>query len=593
MNKKLYTLLVVSLVLVLVGSLAAWFTQTNGGQVKILDVRFVGSNGVPMSALLYIPPNATAKTPAPGIVAIHGYINSRETQDGFAIEFARRGFVVLAPDQTGHGYSGGPAFVNGFGGPDSLKYLRSLDIVDPKNVGLEGHSMGGWASLVAAGVYQDDYASIVVEGSSTGTYGAPDGTAEWPRNMALVFSKYDEFSLLMWGAPTGASIVQTDKLKTVFNTTETVQVGKLYGSIQDGTARELFQPAITHPMDHISTEAIGYAITWFNQTLQGGNGLPASNQIWYWKEIGELVALIGLVMSFFPLGGLLLGTTYFKPLQQAGMQSCPVTGWGWWLGAALTIAIPALTFFKLNHLVDAPWAPTALLPQNLTTGILFWALGNALITLVLFLLWHFFVNRKAGGSFASYGVTWKGGEVKWGQIGKSFLLAASVAFIAYLVLALMDYFFKVDFRFWIVALKPMSSLQFRIFLGYLIPFTVYFLVLAMSLHGEMARLSKDGKPLAMWKAMLINVGLMIAGIIILLLVEYVPLFAGNPLGNAAAPESLLAIVAIQFVPILAIVALVSTYFYRKTGHIYVGAFLNAIFVTWYIVAGQAIHFAFK
>ncbi len=591
MNKRLYTLLIVSMALVLVGSLLAWSVQTDGGKVKILDVRWVGSNGVPMSSLLYIPKNATSETPAPGIVAIHGYINSRETQDGFAIEFARRGFVVLAPDQTGHGYSGGAAFVNGFGGPDALQYLRSLDFVDTQNVGLEGHSMGGWASLVAAGIYPDDYKSIVVEGSSTGTYGAPDGTSTWPRNMALVFSKFDEFSLLMWGAPTGQTIVATDKLKTVFDTTETVQPGKLYGSIANGTARVLYQPAITHPMDHINTAAIGYAVDWFNKTLQGGNNLPYNNQIWFWKEIGTLIAFIGLVMSFFPLGGLLLSARYFKQLDKPVVETHPSTGWGWWVGAAIMAAVPALTYFPLNHLADAPWTPTALFPQNLTTGIMFWALGNAVISLALFLAWHFGINRKTGATADSYGITWKG-KLRWGLIGKSFLLAAAIASVGYLMLALADYFFKVDFRFWIVALKLLSPLQFRIFLGYLIPFTVYFLIVAMVLHGQMTRTGKTGKPQPLWKSMLINVALMITGLIVLLLVEYVPLFAGNPLGNAAAPELLLSIVAIQFVAVLAVVALISTYFYRKTGHIYVGAFLNAIFVTWYIVAGQAVHFTF-
>jgi fermentation-respiration switch protein FrsA (DUF1100 family) len=68
-----------------------------------MDVRFIGTGGSPMSALLYVPPGATAAAPAPGILAVHGYINSRETQSGFAIEFARRGYVVLALDQTGHG----------------------------------------------------------------------------------------------------------------------------------------------------------------------------------------------------------------------------------------------------------------------------------------------------------------------------------------------------------------------------------------------------------------------------------------------------------------------------------------------------------
>src|SRR6201992_4335605 len=122
-------------VLILAGSLLAYFTQTSGG-IQIRDVRFAGAKGNTMSALLYVPPNATAQTPAPGILAVHGYINSREPQDAFAIEFARRGYVVLDLDQTGHGYSDPPAFANGFGGPDGLAYLRSLDVVAQDNIAL-------------------------------------------------------------------------------------------------------------------------------------------------------------------------------------------------------------------------------------------------------------------------------------------------------------------------------------------------------------------------------------------------------------------------------------------------------------------------
>jgi pimeloyl-ACP methyl ester carboxylesterase len=591
MNRRLTTLLVVALALVFIGSLIAWNIQTSGGTVRVIDVRFMGSNGVPMSGLLYIPPNATSETPAPGIVAIHGYINSRETQDGFAIEFSRRGFVVLAPDQTGHGFSGPPSFANGFGGPDSLAFLRSLDIVDPDNIGLEGHSMGGWASLIAAGIMPDQYQSIVVEGSSTGTFGAPEGTNQFPRNLALVFSEYDEFSLLMWGSQKAADVNKTEKLKALFGTTEDVEVGRVYGDISAGTARVLYQPPITHPADHLSTEAIGYAIDWFNQTLQGGNGLPSSDQVWFWKEIGTLIALIGLVMSFFPIGGMLLNTYPFRSLQGPIPAMKPVTGWGWWLGAVLTAAIPALTFFRFNHLADAPWQANPLFPQNLTTGFMFWAVGNGLITLVLFLLWHFLVNRKAGAGAENYGLTWEN-RYDWPEIGKSFLLAALIAFIGYLILAAMDFFFKVDFRFWVVALKPMSALHFRIFLGYLIPFAIYFLILSTVLHGQMQRLTPAGQPVSLRTALLVNTALLITGMVVLLLFQYITLFTTGALPNPEAPESLLSIVAIQFVPILAIVALISTYFFYKTGKIYVGAFLNAIFVVWYIVAGQATHWPF-
>ena len=212
-----WSLAIAGVILILAGGLLAYLTQTSGG-IRIQDVRFKGAKGNTMSALLYVPPNATAQTPAPGILAVHGYINSRETQDGFAIEFARRGYVVLALDQTGHGYSDPPAFANGFGGPDGLAHLRSLDFVDKNNIGLEGHSMGGWTVLAAATAMPNDYKSMVLEGSSTGKPFAADGTPSWPRNVALVFAQYEEFSTLMWGVDRARDVTQSPKLWALFGT---------------------------------------------------------------------------------------------------------------------------------------------------------------------------------------------------------------------------------------------------------------------------------------------------------------------------------------------------------------------------------------
>ena len=161
-------LFILGLALVLGGSWQASRIQT-AGRIAVQDIRFRSAAGTAMSALLYVPPGATTAKPAPGILAVHGYINSRETQDGFAIEFARRGYVVLALDQTGHGYSGGPAFSVGFGGPAGLAYLRSLPMVEKANIGLEGHSMGGWTVLAAAAAMPDAYRAMVLEGPS-----APD-----------------------------------------------------------------------------------------------------------------------------------------------------------------------------------------------------------------------------------------------------------------------------------------------------------------------------------------------------------------------------------------------------------------------------------
>ncbi len=579
------------LILVLLGSWMAWNFHTSGGSVDIKDVRFVGTNGTVMSGLLYIPEGVSAENPAPGILAIHGYINSRETQAPYAIEFSRRGYVVLALDQTGHGYSDGPAFANGFGGPDGLAYLSTLDIVDPNNIGLEGHSMGGWASLIAAGVYPDLYQSINVQGSSTGTFGAPEGTTEFPRNFALTFSTWDEFSELMWGAETGTDIVDTEKLQNAFGTDTTVEVEQLYGSIEEGTARILYQPVTTHPGDHLNSAAIGSAMEWMQLTLEGGNDLDPMNQVWQWNEIGRLIGLLGMVIAMIGFGGLMLSTPYFSEMGRLPAGK-PMKGNMVWLAYILTAAIPALTFFYFQDTLtinlflsgEESWlvaAPTALFSQNITTGVMVWALGNALITLVLFLIWHFTSNSDA--KLADYGM-----PIDLNAILKSIVLAVSVVVFGYLLLGAADLIFGIDFRFWVVAVKLMSGLHFRIFVSYLPFFIIFFLILSVALHGQL-RLVVDGGDAPMWRSMLANVGLLVSGIIVLLLIQYIPLLAGGPLPLG---QSLLSIVGFQFVGLLTIVGVISTYFFRKTGSIYTGALVCAMLITWIIVVGQATHFPF-
>jgi len=65
---------------------------------------------------------------------------------------ASLGDVVLALNQTCHGYSAPPAFTDGFGGPDGLAHPRSLDIVDESKIGLEAHSMGDWTTATRAAI---------------------------------------------------------------------------------------------------------------------------------------------------------------------------------------------------------------------------------------------------------------------------------------------------------------------------------------------------------------------------------------------------------------------------------------------------------
>jgi hypothetical protein len=220
---------------------------------------------------------------------------------------------------------------------------------------------------------------------------------------------------------------------------------------------------------------------------------------------------------------------------------------------------------------------------------MFWAVGNGVISFILFMIWHYGFNLKTGATAKSYGITWNNG-LKWGKIGKSFILAVVIALSGYLLLSFSDWLFKIDFRFWVFAVKLMTPLRFRIFLSYLIPFIFFCLMLSVVLSGQLRLKGKDGNPVSLGRALLVNVILMIVGIIALELYQYIPMWAGSTL--SLPKEPLLTILGYQFIPLLAMIALFSTYFFRKTGHIYVGAFLNAILVTWIVVAAQVIHFKF-
>jgi pimeloyl-ACP methyl ester carboxylesterase len=574
--RRRWSLAIAGLILILAGGLLAHLTQTAGG-IRIEDVRFKGAKGNTMSALLYIPPNATAQTPAPGILAVHGYINSRETQDGFAIEFARRGYVVLAIDQTGHGYSDPPAFANGFGGPDGLAHLRSLDIVDKNNIGLEGHSMGGWTVLAAATAMPNDYKAMVLEGSSTGKPFAADGTPTWPRNLALVFAQYEEFSSLMWGVDRARDVIESPKLSALFGTQGPVEPGKVYGDIAQGTARVLYTPAMTHPAEHISHEAIGYSLDWFGKTLQGGTPRPPDDQIWFRKEVGTLIALIGFVALLIGVFDGLLESPVFSHLRLPeiadGTMPAHVAADGhrWTAAFVLSAFIPALTYYPAFALAGTFVTPSPLLPQGITNQIVVWAIINALIALALLPL----APKRASRA---------------GIVGPSILIAILTVLAGYAALGLADLLFKIDFRFWIVALKLMSTKQLLIFPIYLAPLTAFFVIALHVLHRNFSTMGTGRGALY-----LTNILAMTLGFIVLLGLQYGMLWLTGKLFNPLPDPGfvpLSTIVAIQFVPLLAIAAVIATFTWRRTGSSLPGALICGLFVTWYVVAGTATQAAF-
>jgi dienelactone hydrolase len=555
---------ILGLALILGGSLLAHEIETSGG-VTLKDVRFAGEGGLTQSALIYVPATATAAHPAPAVLASHGYINTREMQSPFAIELARRGFVVMAMDMVGHGYSQGAVKLGpgqDLGGPAALRYLQSLPYVDKANIGLEGHSMGGVPVSSAAASQPQGYRAMVLAGSTPGFLGA--AAPARINDLAVIFGQFDEFAPLMWGEPKGSMVDQSKKLAKVFGVEGPVLVGKIYGSVADGSARVLENPPVTHPWEHFSRAGVGGAVDWFQKTLKGeANPMAPEDQIWLWKDIGTGIGFIGFVCLLIGTFEVLMTTPVFASLNQPTQPVAERRGWKWWLAFVLTAAIPALTFYPLRK-VGVLFFPMRLFPQSIQNQLIVWALANAAITLV--------ISLALRGGKPVFNPNWL----------KSAGIAAATVAVGYLSLVAVDAVFKVDYRFWVLGLKPLDGRHALMAIPYFVLWAVFFLV---ALRALAANLAVKGEGFMVqagaWKLA------MSLGFLVMLVVQYSTLFRTGLLFTPDEPLN--TIVAIQFVPLLAVIGAIAAVTYRRTNSYVPGALICALLLSWYVTAGTATH----
>ena len=435
-------------------------------------------------------------------------------------------------------------------------------MVDTSQIGLEGHSMGGWTVLAAAAAMPNDYNSIVLEGSSTGAPFAQEGSPEWPRNLALVFSRYDEFSKIMWGTNRALDVATGAKLQSVFGTSNTVVEGQLYGDIAAGTARVLYQPAVTHPGDHISSAAIGHATDWFAKTLKGGRPLPASDQIWQWKEFGTGIGLIGFVMLMLGTFDWLMRLSIFAPLRAEPLAASPTRDGRWWRSFAVSGFLPALLFYPAFIAVTLLLPPSKWLPQTVATQVTVWALAGAGLSLLL-------------GRFT--GIKPSNGQSDW---PRAIALAIATVATGYAALLLVDQLFQSDFRFWIVAVKLPDARQIGIAAIYVVPLTLAFMVTLRNLCSGLT-IGSDSQLKSYGAAILA----LTSGFLVMLAVIYGLFWAIGSLVTGFDPLS--TVIALQFVPVLAAVAVIGIFTWRRTNSHLPGALVSGILVTLYVVAGTA------
>lgn len=499
-----------------VGIIGAAIIQTSGGRVEIKDLRWETPSGHLMSALLLIPNNATVDTPAPGIVTSHGWYNNREMQDLNYIEWARRGYVVMSIDMFGHGHSDAvtPAEwpVAGTGMYDAVKLLADLPYVDTERIGVSGHSNGARAAnwsikednqrdtplIASALLVANDamYTSAENEPRYTGIV-APDDRAEFTNNygnrdMGIIAAQFDEFFFRTLTSD-GTVTLPRDYIKSDYAQSflhfgqdpaglDQRAADTFYHRRIDGTEaqRIIYTPFQIHPWNHFSTKAAAQGIAYWESSFGAPNPIPAANQIWVFKAIFNLIGLVGWVMFIVAITRVLLFTEVFASLRVDDVRTPePLDRRGhlwFWCGSVAIAVIAYITY--LNVLTWTNRTRPAFLPQAPTYFIGVWSAVVGFALIVLMVLAYYLHHKKQELDPREAGIV-----IGFRRLVTTIAMAVVLLACAYGVLFVADYFFKVDFRFWVLTVRTFTPDKIGIALRFTPLFLLFYVSMSVAVNG--------------------------------------------------------------------------------------------------------------
>ena len=593
-SKKHISLFIACIVIITFSVLMAHFIERDFGKVDVQTINLVDSSGYTIAGKLLRPVSATQANKMPGILSLHGYQNDKDVQDGFNIELARRGFVVLAVDGLGHGDSEGMFDFGSFfidqtytmGTETGFLYLETLPFVDTDKLGITGHSMGGNDSFKIAALHPEIKALV----SQDGGVGTIDN-----QNVLVIIPKM---------ADMGGSLENRVTIDpAAFGLTAPVEWGKTYGNFSDGSAREAVLVNGNHHLVTTQTKSVSAAVNWFEQALKCGEQdalyVDPSNQIFLWKEFFTLLALLFTIISLIPLTNLLLVTEYFKPVAQPVPNQNILSNRSWWLFATINALIGGLIYLFVtspNYGASILGAIPFMRLQNMGNGLAIWFLVNALICAILFYVWYRNSAEKTGITMYDMGVSFdkKKTKLDWNILGKTLLLGVILFAWMYVLEGISQWALGEEFRFMWPFMRQFSTpFRFGEFLIYLIPTLFFFLINGgIALFGQL-RLKEYGsgtKTQWIWWLKVLYASLL--GLFLVWAIQYLPwmLFGTGPgfVQTLDASWAIWPLMLFVYLPEFVVLLFMLTWFYRRTGRIYLGALIVSILATWFLVAGTVI-----
>jgi len=493
------------------------------------------------------------------------------------------------------------------GGVAAYGVLAAMDNVDASRLGLSGHSMGTWSSWSVAAAYSGTVVdgvdispkATVLQCGELFRKSAYDSENIHFNNVLLLQSLYDEFSYFrdyqnfvdddVLHSDLRSEFLGCANADAAWNTT--------FGRFEDGSARRMELLKTNHRLATHHSGGLAVAMDWFDEALGLETELASNDQVYMTKELLVFAAMLLAIGAMLPLMELLLQIPFFASVaHQLPSKAGILPKKRWWKNAVITMALAGLTFPFMTQLGHALFPfPENIFRMTIGDGFLCWYL--LLIAIMLVTTGLSVRKAKKAGTAPWYVLglaTPKNRKrLDWKLCGKSALLTLCMVGFMYILVCLCQTMFKLDFRFIWPFFKTFTAERFVQFLVYIPFFALFFLLNNSKIFAGMRTEATyapgiKGFLSSWWRGAL----LMIGGVMVIVLIEYIPFFAGIGPGADLLFGSTFGgpfmSILIVFVPQVLVFSVLCNYIYRRTGNVYTGAFTVATMAAWIITGGSAI-----
>ena len=490
------------------------------------------------------------------------------------------------------------------GGVAAYRFLSELPNVDATKLGISGHSMGTWAGWSVAAAYSGtdiEPKATVLQCGELFRDSAYDTAKIHFNNVLLLQAKWDEFSYFRDYKRNVDDAILRSPLRTEFlgTTPENAAWDTTFGSFSDGSARRMELLYTNHRLTTHNARGLETALDWFDRAF-GGNVLtgPAySDQIAMTKEWLVLFAMLCAIAALLPFAELLLRIPFFAKLVQPLPSKEFVKPKGkWWRGALITVLLAASTYPFMTQLGHALLPlPEKIFRMTVGNGFIGWYL--LLILIMIVTTWIGARSAKKKGAYDSFygmglGSEQKPNRISLALLGRACALVLCLLALLYLVVLAAEKLFMLDLRFIWPFFKTFTPARFGQFFVYIPVFALFFILNNSKIMASMRTEATYKKGFAgfmgnWWR----NALLMVGGILLIVLIEYIPFFAGVGPGADVLFGSTFGgpfmSLLILFVPQVIVFSVLCTYFYRRTGSVYAGALLVSSLAAWIVTGGSS------